>query len=160
MQIYLSQSDQANRILGNRLAASVWQSAPQSCALGWSTLSWDSVTYDYGGLYSGGTPSRLTVPAGQAGFWLCNAIYAFAPDGGSVPYVSGLAFYLNGSFYQAIHYTEVNNSVEHEFNAQAIMELPALSYVEVRAYNGAALPTNTIAGTLRGRFDMIRIPYV
>ena len=85
---------------GVKLYASVSSVSGQSIPSGAHTpLVFLTEDVDVGGLFAPAQNTRLTIPAGGAGFYLLSGIATMAPSSSTAPYIAGVR--LNGGTYLA-----------------------------------------------------------
>ena len=129
------------------------KSAAQSCANNTGTMiTWDTETYDTDAFHSTSTnTSRITIPAGKAGYYSISATGAFAGNATGQRYY---AFYKNGSFSQ-IFGRAGGYSADTVLSGTLILNLAVADYIEVEAFqnSGGALDfQDTISSQFSAQF--------
>ena len=114
-------------------------SANQSCANNTGTMiNWDTENYDTDAFHSTSTnTSRITIPAGKAGYYSISATGAFSSNSTGQRY---FAFYKNGSFEQ-IFGRAAGYSADTVLSGTVVLNLAVGDYIQIEAFqnSGGAL---------------------
>lgn len=109
-----------------------------------TAIAWSSVSFDDAAIWSGGTPSRLTVPAGFSRARLCaNAAWTAASGG-----IRRLGFRLNGSTGVGLGWTQITapsaGTAEYQNYASGIVPCVAGDYFEAFVFQGSGGALNLV----------------
>ena len=96
-------------------------------------IPWDTEIWDYGDYWTASAPTRLTVPAGEAGVYLVTAGAYFGGSGGSG--VKSLRIYKNGVAFHIHDPLSAPGSQGAEVSAT--IDLAVGDYIEIKAYVAA-----------------------
>jgi hypothetical protein len=137
--------------LSQQVSARVYRSTVQSIPNAtWTAVSFDTVSYDNGGQWSVGVPTRLTCQ--QAGTYVISGHIALALVAGGAYRAVGI--YLNGTIQIAL--TDISNVTlvaagQPLISVSTVVRLQAGDYIELKVYqdSGAALASGAgDSGTL------------
>jgi hypothetical protein len=123
--------------------AEVTNSATQSIGNASATaLAFNTENADGFAMHSG-SGTRLTAPAGWAGWWLVAGAVNFAANATGL---RNLAIIADGSFTVAAITTAAISGLDHQVAVSGIVRLPAASYVELFAYQSSGGALNVQSG--------------
>jgi hypothetical protein len=98
-----------------------------------TALTFDTVDFDTDTYHSGSTFTKLTVPAGQAGYYVMSAEIDYPSGGGTSPTYRGLVIRLNGGTYLSNPSLPVATGFNPTVVGSAIVHLNAADYIELVA---------------------------
>jgi hypothetical protein len=114
-------------------AARIHISTSQSIANGGAIVSFDTTDYDTNGFYSSSSPTRLTIPAGQAGLYSITANIHWA-DASDQYYRMGPHLLLNGAEFVAFETGIVSPNPSPSNSVTTDYMLNEGDYIQVKAY--------------------------
>ena len=119
-------------------------SANQSCANNTGTMiNWDTENYDTDAFHSTSTnTSRITIPAGKAGYYSISATGAFSSNSTGQRY---FAFYKNGSFEQ-IFGRAAGYSADTVLSGTVVLNLAVGDYIQIEAFQNSGGALNFESG--------------
>jgi hypothetical protein len=129
----------ATPVAGGFVGVRLTVSTNQSCANNTGTMiNWDTENYDTDAFHSTSTnTSRITIPAGKAGYYSISATGAFSANATGQRY---FAFYKNGSFEQ-IFGRAAGYSADTVLSGTVVLNLAVNDYIQIEAFqnSGGAL---------------------
>lgn len=140
-------SDWRELSMTNAPRAQVSRSTTQSIPDGvQTTMTWQEVDYDNRGMWSAGSPSRLTVPAGMGGIYFCTATLEYAANSSGTRTVALLR---NGNVIgRSIQQNTGSGQAARVFYAREVVAAPG-DYFEISAYqnSGTSLTISVVQTT-------------
>lgn len=131
---------------GSEIGARIYNtSAPSFAASSWVAFEFDSTRFDSSSFFSGGSPTRLTVPTGQGGKYFIGGNFKVVYDNDISN--AHLGVMLNGTTLLAVTNSKINivTSGEHLVrDISTIYELSAGDYVELVYYQDIADPDTIV----------------
>jgi hypothetical protein len=121
--------------VGASLARSAVQSIPNNLV---TTLVWDTVNYDSGGVVGSAPRTQFTVPEGRDGVWVANVAYTQTPTGGARNF---LDISLNGTS----NWRQSFIVGEGDSTATMMAQLVSGDYIFVNAYQNSGGAVNATA---------------
>lgn len=109
-----------------------------------TAITFDSEEFDTDGFHStSSNTSRITIPTGKQGYYLINAIIAYASNSTGQRYLN---IFKNGAVIRQPISALTNTGGAAQYSASVILNLAAADYIELYAYQTSGGSVNVVGG--------------